>query len=1002
MSFAQNSLTSKSVPQQILLVLLGAFVYFVAARLGLYLATINDLASPVWPATGIAMGAILIFGPRMSIGIFLGAVAANYLRGAPPVALLGIGLGNTLEAVLGVWIFHYTSRANKHLGPHAKLINYLAVATIPTALSASFGTLSLAWTGVISWEGARYNWLTWWTGDTLGALFLFPVAVKISIGEFKLIQTLRENMLKVSVSLLVTLSLCIFIFYSYYGPPFLFIIFFGLLLVTIWLGGTWIYANAVLISAVAILSTKEGMGPFVGSAFNENLLHLQLFLVGVGLTAIALSSLRQEGLLKGPSFALIFGWLLTGMAFYSFYQSNYRTDQDQFYFQTEEIEKAITERTSSYVRLLESGAGFFAASEEVTRGEWQTFVSHMRVETQYPGINRIGVIVPISNQQELAQLTEQQIKSGIKDFHVHPVRVIPDELKVPKAPFQLVVKYVEPFTISSHIVGLDVSTEKRRLEAILKARDTGTTVASEQIYLTQDESVQQGFILFAPFYKKGASIDTVEQRRKAFQGVIYAPVSIKKFAQLALKPFDKEIDLRIFSGEVADSSFEAFSSTTGIDREDHLKESTIDIVGQKFTILWQRGSAFRTKSLMVSSWAGFCGALISLCLAILLSSLEHVADRAQKIAEHKTLELTQRERLWRTLTESSPVGIYLIDDTGQCTYINPTLSKLLGLSLSQTVKLSWDSLIHPEDRDIVELAWKKYRENPKGQFRWGFRFVCKTGILHVVNEAVPCYNQAGVVTGFVGTIQDMTELNLKQAALVASSKLSSLGEMAGGVAHEINNPLTIIVGKAQQLDFLVQQAPLNTEKVQANVGAINANVERIAKIIRGLRTIARDVPNDPLQEVRVHDLLQDALELCRSRFKHHGIPLLVPAEISSDVKCMVRPEQIVQVLLNLLNNSFDAVNTLEDKWVKVDFRTVGDQIQLIVTDSGATMSSDLQAKIFDPFFTTKEVGKGTGLGLSISRGIIEKHNGRLYVVENAKNTTFVIELKLSRSQEISA
>jgi integral membrane sensor domain MASE1 len=299
-------------------ILLVAIVYFFTARLGLHLATLNHLASPVWPATGIALFFVLLWGPRMGVGVFFGAFAANYLTNAPMVALIGISIGNTLEAVVGIWLYQRFSAANERLGSHGRLISFVAVAMFPTAIGASLGSLSLYVGNVLTIANIGPSWLTWWAGDALGALILFPIAVKIQKREFDVLNFSEGRFWRMGFTLAATALSCFFVFVIPEGAPFLFVIFLALLLATIWCSATWIYLVSVLVSVISILSTKAGLGPFAGGGLNENLLHLQLFLAGVGLTAIVLGALRREGLLKNPSLALVFGWLLTGMTFYSF------------------------------------------------------------------------------------------------------------------------------------------------------------------------------------------------------------------------------------------------------------------------------------------------------------------------------------------------------------------------------------------------------------------------------------------------------------------------------------------------------------------------------------------------------------------------------------------------------------------------------------------------------------------------------------------------------------
>jgi C4-dicarboxylate-specific signal transduction histidine kinase len=143
----------------------------------------------------------------------------------------------------------------------------------------------------------------------------------------------------------------------------------------------------------------------------------------------------------------------------------------------------------------------------------------------------------------------------------------------------------------------------------------------------------------------------------------------------------------------------------------------------------------------------------------------------------------------------------------------------------------------------------------------------------------------------------------------------------------------------------------------------------------------------------VKSVVGDALTLCQQRFSNSSIPITYEqANDSIEITC--QPFQIVQVLINLLNNAFDGVSELKEKWIKINVGQTQEFIEICITDSGGGISPQTQERIFDPFFTTKDIGKGTGLGLSISKAIITHHKGNLFVDSQAKNTRFVIQLPI--------
>ncbi len=230
----------------------------------------------------------------------------------------------------------------------------------------------------------------------------------------------------------------------------------------------------------------------------------------------------------------------------------------------------------------------------------------------------------------------------------------------------------------------------------------------------------------------------------------------------------------------------------------------------------------------------------------------------------------------------------------------------------------------------------------------------------------------------------------QQLKLATSSRLAALGEMAAGVAHEINNPLTIIQGYAQKLDHLAGRGRLDQETVQSVTRTIKDGVQRITKIVKGLRAIAREGENDPFQEVQLQTILDDTLELCQKKILYGGIQLDTdPIPQGLTLEC--RAVQIAQVLLNLLNNSHDALQNAAERWIRVSVNADTDWVTIAVTDSGHGVPVEIRERIMDPFFTTK-ASHGTGLGLSISRAIIESHHGRFHLDAQCPHTSFVLTL----------
>jgi signal transduction histidine kinase len=238
----------------------------------------------------------------------------------------------------------------------------------------------------------------------------------------------------------------------------------------------------------------------------------------------------------------------------------------------------------------------------------------------------------------------------------------------------------------------------------------------------------------------------------------------------------------------------------------------------------------------------------------------------------------------------------------------------------------------------------------------------------------------------------------QQMQLATAAKMSTLGEMAGGVAHEINTPLAVIQLRAEQLKEAAAEGGASNAFVSDSAEIITKTASRIARIVKGLRSFSRDGSKDPFERVSIRRIIEDTLDLCQERMKSSGVllQLALPPE-SVCVDC--RPTQISQVVLNLLTNANDAIETLPDRWIRLSVADTDKWVEICVTDCGNGIPKSVQKKLMQPFFTTKGIGKGTGLGLSMSRGMVQAHGGTIEVDDGCPNTRFVIRLPKDRSAE---
>jgi signal transduction histidine kinase len=244
-------------------------------------------------------------------------------------------------------------------------------------------------------------------------------------------------------------------------------------------------------------------------------------------------------------------------------------------------------------------------------------------------------------------------------------------------------------------------------------------------------------------------------------------------------------------------------------------------------------------------------------------------------------------------------------------------------------------------------------------------------------------------------------MNLQKTKLAYNAKMAALGEMSGGLAHEINNPVAIISGRAQQMILLLNQESVNKENLLKGLKDINTTAERINRIVKSLRSLSNgDEDTELLSVNNLKEIVDATLSLCEVKFKNHGIVL--ENKVDADIELTCRRGQISQVIMNALNNSYDAVFALENKWIHITTEVLADNVYISITDSGSGISEEVRKKIMQPFFSTKDIGNGTGLGLSVSKGIIESHKGELFFnYDNKQNTQLVISLPLHHKKTLS-
>jgi len=395
------------------------------------------------------------------------------------------------------------------------------------------------------------------------------------------------------------------------------------------------------------------------------------------------------------------------------------------------------------------------------------------------------------------------------------------------------------------------------------------------------------------------------------------------------------------------------------------------------------------------------------------------AAESQAIAAREEAErhLAFRDRLIDT---SEAVGIVATDAQGQIRIFNRAAERILGFTTEEALEnMSLDQLRHEVQRVPSSEAPLRSLMKPMS----GEQFLIdKHGNQHLV-----AVSEGDIVDGDTQTIgklitfSDMTErrrleaeLHLHELQLIQSAKMASVGEMATGIAHELNQPLNNIGLLATRILRRIKgETEIDRTFCAEKLEAVQGQVHRASRIIDQLRSFGRR-SEGTLEDVDVHRPVKHVTEMLSAQLSHYGIELRVelPGQLP---KVRADSAQLEQVLLNLLVNACDAhceglcdaTPRGSDPWVHITadetaFADGREALDLLVTDNGPGMDQELQTRIFQPFFTTKEVGKGTGLGLSISYSLVRGFGGTLSVDSTSgQGTRFTVRLPLATLSEMT-
>jgi histidine kinase len=380
-------------------------------------------------------------------------------------------------------------------------------------------------------------------------------------------------------------------------------------------------------------------------------------------------------------------------------------------------------------------------------------------------------------------------------------------------------------------------------------------------------------------------------------------------------------------------------------------------------------------------------------------------------AMEMSLDLTRRKQLEEKLAKSEkkyhdifnnmPTPVFVLDlDSLKILDCNESVKPVYGFDKDEIINRSFLELFIEKDR--AEYSPKLKGRSVINQVRQQN----KSGKTLFVNIRISPSDYAGKKVLLVST-SDITKRLETEQQLIQASKMATLGEMATGVAHELNQPLSVIkTASSFSIKKIKKNEPIEAETLSNILNKIDSNADRAAKIISHMRQFARKSEME-LEKVQVNDILEKAFEIFSQQLKLREIDVIW--RIDKDLpKINADPGRLEQVFINLLLNARDAI---EERWgdqepqageKKIILKTTCDAHNVVckVCDTGGGVPEPISDKIFEPFYTTKEVGKGTGLGLSISYGIVKECGGSIHLKPNVPSgACFVVQFPLQKRND---
>ncbi len=738
--------------------------------------------------------------------------------------------------------------------------------------------------------------------------------------------------------------------------------------------------------------------------------------LGFGLPLFFLMTYWRKKTCQRDPVALCLAGLLMGAGLLAF-AINEQSDTDQ---KIELLEADANELIAMNAGLMQAQLtqvialkAFFESSEEVTPDEFQTFSTQLLANDP---ITRALSWVPRVRASERADFERQIQQNGYPLFFIYEANDDKTQVVADTRKEYFPLAYMAPLVPYLSLLGFDLGTDPLRHNVIQSAGDSGKITASAPVHLLQGQGVLPAVLTLAPVYHPNLPLRTVEQRQQALKGVVVSAFEPNtRFAEIraGLRPthneffvFDQESSPDGVKSELIAWSMLTSVITPPLDlepaqlRQGLYVERLFEIAGrERLMIVRPSLSSFE----ILGHWDNWLTLLFS---GVLAATLLYFNGRreAQDQTLHQSDAARQEEAEFiKQLLAQLPIGVVVCELQGDVIDANPAFSAIVGRPHAQIRGLSVAQMTAPEFAALdAEQAQRLHSTGIYGPYEKEYLRPDGSRVPVLVRGLRTEWNGKPVI---LSVTEDISARRKSEFQLTQAQKMDAIGQLTGGLAHDFNNMLGVIIGNLDLLSSLL----IGNEAAQAKLATALTAALRGADLTRALLAVAR-AQTISAEPVDLSGRLKELLPLVR-----HTAGNMIEVTLTLDANPVVEvdPGGLASTVLNLVINARDAMPQGGHLTLLTKLRTVtagsatllkpGQYAELSVSDTGTGMSAEVLARALEPFFTTKERGRGTGLGLSMAHGFVKQCGGDMTLYsEPGYGTTLRLMLPITAPSTVAA